>query len=192
MRFQLTALFAIASATLALASPAWQVGSGAVANRVQVQRRDAMETDDGSVRPTVTCSPIQPRLPPPVHARRHKICHVRYNHHRPDADDSDYVMDAMRRCNDGGHVIFSPGVTYNIAKALDLTFLKHIDVGTAWLSVFVDASLMHGVDIQGTILFSNDTTYWQANSFKFVFQNATSFWQIGGEDVFIYVGLDTC
>jgi hypothetical protein len=52
--------------------------------------------------------------------------------------------------------------------------------------------LINSADIQGTILFSNDTTYWQANSFKFGFQNATSFWQFGGEDVFIYVSLYAC
>ena len=49
---------------------------------------------------------------------------------------------------------------------------------------------MNCVDIQGEIIFSNDTTYWQAHSFKFFFQNATSFWQFGGEDVLIYVSLD--
>jgi len=50
--------------------------------------------------------------------------------------------------------------------------------------------LINIIDIQGEILFSNDTTYWQANSFKFIFQNVTSFWQFGGEDIFIYVSLD--
>jgi hypothetical protein len=128
MRFHLTSLLIIVSSTLAVASPTWQVESSLVRNKVQTL--EARETDDGSVRPTVTCSPIQPRLPPPVHGNRDKICHVSYNHDRPDADDSDHVIDAMRRCNDGGHVIFLPGVTYNIAKALDLTFLKHIDIGT--------------------------------------------------------------
>jgi galacturan 1,4-alpha-galacturonidase len=132
MRFQFSSVLTIMSATLAIASPTWQADSDLVENKVQ--RRDATETDDGSVRPTVTFSPIQPRIPPPVHGKRDKICHVRYNHHQPDADDSDYVIDAMRRCNDGGHVIFSPGVTYNIAKALDLTFLKHIDIGTSYFS----------------------------------------------------------
>ena len=37
-------------------------------------------------------------------------------------------------------------------------------------------------------LFSNDTTYWQANSFKFIFQNVTSFFKLGGNDVNIYGG----
>lgn len=44
------------------------------------------------------------------------------------------------------------------------------------------------VDIQGTIKFTDNTTYWQANSFPFVFQNVTSFFKLGGEDVFIYGG----
>jgi galacturan 1,4-alpha-galacturonidase len=134
MRFQLSSVLTIVSVTLAIASPTWQAGPDLAGN--QVKGRDATETDDGSVRPTVTFSPIQPRVPPPVHGQRDKICHVRYDHHRPDADDSDYVIDAMRRCNDGGHVIFSQGVTYNIAKALDLTFLKHIDIGMSDFSRF--------------------------------------------------------
>lgn len=44
------------------------------------------------------------------------------------------------------------------------------------------------IDIQGTIKFTDDTDYWQANSFPFVFQNVTSFFKLGGEDVFIYGG----
>lgn len=43
-------------------------------------------------------------------------------------------------------------------------------------------------DIQGRIRFTNDTAYWQANSFPFVFQNVTSFFKLGGEDVWIYGG----
>lgn len=44
------------------------------------------------------------------------------------------------------------------------------------------------IDIQGTIKFTDDTDYWQANSFPFVFQNVTSFFKLGGDDVFIYGG----
>lgn len=42
------------------------------------------------------------------------------------------------------------------------------------------------VDIQGTIQFTNDTDYWQANAFKQVYQNATTFFQLGGTDVNVY------
>ncbi|KAI6945438.1 Exopolygalacturonase [Hortaea werneckii] len=78
---------------------------------------------------------------------------------------------ATSRCNDGGHVIFPQGTTYVIGQALNLTYLKHIDL-----------------DIQGYIQFTNDTDYWQDNAFYQVYQNATTFFQIGGEDVNIYGG----
>jgi galacturan 1,4-alpha-galacturonidase len=54
---------------------------------------------------------------------------------------------------------------------MDWTFLSSIDI-----------------DIQGQILFTPNTTYWQANSFKFIFQNVTSFFKLGGDDVWIYGG----
>jgi galacturan 1,4-alpha-galacturonidase len=47
--------------------------------------------------------------------------------------------------------------------------------------------LTRTTDIQGYIQFTNNTDYWQANSFKLIFQNATTFWNWGGEDVAIYV-----
>lgn len=43
-------------------------------------------------------------------------------------------------------------------------------------------------DIQGYIQFSNDTDYWQANAYKQIFQNATTFFQLGGADVNVYGG----
>lgn len=45
------------------------------------------------------------------------------------------------------------------------------------------------LDIRGTIKFTDDTDYWQANSFPFVFQNVTTFFKLGGDDVFIYGGV---
>jgi len=33
-------------------------------------------------------------------------------------------------CNNGGHAVFTEGTNYLIGTALDLTFLKHIDLGT--------------------------------------------------------------
>ena len=43
-------------------------------------------------------------------------------------------------------------------------------------------------DIQGTILFTNDTDYWQANAFQQVYQNVTTFFELGGADVNVYGG----
>lgn len=45
------------------------------------------------------------------------------------------------------------------------------------------------IDIRGDIKFTDDTDYWQANSFKFGFQNVTTFFKLGGDDVFIYGGV---
>jgi len=38
------------------------------------------------------------------------------------------------------------------------------------------------------VQFTNDTDYWQAHSFKQIYQNATTFFQLGGEDVNVYGG----
>ena len=43
-------------------------------------------------------------------------------------------------------------------------------------------------DIQGYVQFTNDTDYWQANGFFQTFQNATTFFQLGGTDVNVYGG----
>lgn len=47
---------------------------------------------------------------------------------------------------------------------------------------------MYLVVIQGKIIMSNDIDYWLANSFKYPFQDTSSFIQIGGTDVNIYGG----
>ncbi|KAH9862737.1 Exopolygalacturonase [Plenodomus biglobosus] len=115
---------------------------------------------------------VSPRHPGKVFApspERTKTCVVKAN--GGGKDDSTNVLSAIKDCNNGGHVLFSKGSSYTIGTALDLTFLKHVDL-----------------DIQGTIKFTNDTDYWQKNSFKHEFQNATTFFQLGGEDVNIYGG----
>lgn len=49
-------------------------------------------------------------------------------------DDAAAILAAAKSCNNGGTVVFEKGTTYNVGTALDLTFLKHVDL-----------------DIQGTI-----------------------------------------
>ena len=44
-------------------------------------------------------------------------------------DDSNFILEALHECNDGGHVVFKEGTQYFIGTALDLTFLEHIDLG---------------------------------------------------------------
>ncbi|KAF2732943.1 pectin lyase-like protein [Polyplosphaeria fusca] len=122
-----------------------------------------------SVRPSYRISPKHPGGSFPVSPDRNRTCCV--ESHGGGKDDSEYILTAIKDCNNGGHVVFSANTQYMISTALDLTFLKNIDL-----------------DIQGQILFSNDTNYWQKNSFKHVFQNASTFFQLGGEDVNVYGG----
>ncbi|ORY61546.1 pectin lyase fold/virulence factor [Pseudomassariella vexata] len=83
-------------------------------------------------------------------------------------DDSPEVLKAFKKCNDGGTVVMDK--TYLIGSPLDLTFLKHVDVV-----------------ITGEVDFDDsDVYYWAENSFKFAFQNQSTFWKFGGEDVNIY------
>ncbi|KAI9648536.1 hypothetical protein NHQ30_003171 [Ciborinia camelliae] len=159
MHFQLTSILSIASAAIAVASPTLDTRRG----------HNSKAASAASTRPTVEYSPKNPSTAPPSPAVRTKTCTVTSAGNG--ADDSAAIMSALTECNNGGHVVFSKGVTYSVATAMDWTFLKHIDL-----------------DIQGEILFSDNTTYWQANSFPIVFQNATSFFKLGGEDVFMYGG----
>lgn len=83
-------------------------------------------------------------------------------------DDAPRILDAFNDCNNGGTIVFDK--SYLIGSPLDLTFLKHVDVV-----------------ITGEIHFDDsDIYYWADNSFKFAFQNQSTFWKIGGEDVNIY------
>ena len=51
-----------------------------------------------------------------------------------------------------------------------------------------DRDLIFSTDIQGSIIFTPDISYWSANAFKHKFQNAISFFQLGGTDVNVYGG----
>ncbi|KAH7092516.1 pectin lyase fold/virulence factor [Paraphoma chrysanthemicola] len=115
--------------------------------------------------------PIAPHhiKPIPTSPERTKTCVLKAQGNG--TDDSANILKAIKKCNNGGHVIFPKDQKFTIGTALDLTFLKHIDL-----------------DIQGTIQFTNDTDYWQKNAFYQVFQNATTFFQLGGTDVNVYGG----
>jgi hypothetical protein len=107
MRFQLSTILAVASATLAIAKS---------------------YPDHVSPRPKVSCHPKTPHRPPPNPPPRNKVCYVK-SHNDSLTDDSPYILDALHTCNNGGHVVFKEGLKYTIGTALDLTFLKHIDIG---------------------------------------------------------------
>lgn len=50
-------------------------------------------------------------------------------------DDSPAIVDAVKKCNPGGKVVFPEGKTYVVGKAMDLTGLRGMDIGM-FLSIF--------------------------------------------------------
>ncbi|KAL1652038.1 Exopolygalacturonase X-1 [Diplodia intermedia] len=121
------------------------------------------------LREAVSIGPQPAYRPMPDSPARNKTCVV------PAAgdgsDDAPAILEAFQSCSPGGTVVMSANTTYSVGTALDLTFLEHVD----WV-------------IEGTIKFTDDTDYWQANAFNQTFQNATTFFQLGGEDVNVYGG----
>ncbi|KAL1851009.1 hypothetical protein VTK73DRAFT_9564 [Phialemonium thermophilum] len=124
-------------------------------------------------RPELQWGPKTPGHPFPHSPKRCRTCFV------PSAsgsssggegnDDAPAILQAFKECNKGGSVVLDGN--YTIASPLDLTFLEAVDVV-----------------ITGTITFSADVDYWVEHSFKYTFQNSSTFWRFGGKDVNIYGG----
>lgn len=72
-------------------------------------------------------APKPPFRPLPHSYPRKKVCHVRS--HDDGSDDSKFILSALHQCNHGGKVVFAEDKEYTVGTALDLTFLKHIDLG---------------------------------------------------------------
>lgn len=73
------------------------------------------------------CHPNHSFKPLPASHARTRTCHVANHGHG--RDDSNNVLTALKKCNNGGKVVFDADKTYTIGKALDMTFLKHVDLG---------------------------------------------------------------
>lgn len=99
--------------------------------------RDSLKPQDGfkelSRRPYHPIVPYHTSHPFPDSPARQKTCVVKS--HGYGKDDSDSILSAVKDCNDGGHVVFKFGEKFIIGTALDLTFLKHIDLGEERFSI---------------------------------------------------------
>lgn len=73
------------------------------------------------------CKPNHPFRPLPPSQPRTKTCHVASNGHG--RDDSKNILRALHQCNHGGKVVFDADKVYTVGTALDMTFLKNIDLG---------------------------------------------------------------
>jgi hypothetical protein len=83
----------------------------------------------GSKRPNHPIAPYHPGKSFPGSPARTKYCKVK-SHGQEGRDDSDLILKAIDKCNNGGQVVFDKDTKYTVGKAMDLTFLKHIDLGT--------------------------------------------------------------
>ena len=79
-------------------------------------------------RPTISFEPNQPGNSLPESPPRHKTCKVK-SHDDMKTDDSKYILNALHEFNNGGRVLFPAGTTYVVARAIDMQFLKHVDIG---------------------------------------------------------------
>jgi galacturan 1,4-alpha-galacturonidase len=81
-----------------------------------------------SNRPSLVYSPQRPYKKMHASPKRTKKCIVK-SHNDFKTDDSEYILKAVEKCNNGGHVVFPEGTTYVVGTALDLTGLRRIDIG---------------------------------------------------------------
>lgn len=94
---------------------------------VQTHQNTSVKAHE-SDRPSLVYSPQRPYKKMHASPKRTKKCVVK-SHNDFKTDDSDYILKAVQKCNDGGHVLFPEGTTYVIGTALDLTGLRRIDIG---------------------------------------------------------------
>ncbi|KAJ0415905.1 pectin lyase fold/virulence factor [Aspergillus carlsbadensis] len=82
-------------------------------------------------------------------------------------NDVPNILRAFRKCNNGGRIVFPEGETYWIAERLN----PHVrDVVVEW---------------RGTWLFSDNLTYWRANSYPIEFQNHAAGFVLSGSGITI-------
>ena len=87
---------------------------------------------------------------------------------KPDGDDAPAILAAFDDCKTDGHIVFE-NTTYYVRTVMNTTGLQHVDI-----------------EVNGTLLWSDDIEYWLGASLLFGFQNQTSAWHVGGEDIHFY------
>jgi galacturan 1,4-alpha-galacturonidase len=100
---------------------------------------------------------------PPVTHR--KTCIVRPSLNA--TDDAPSILKAFKDCGNNGHIILTNG-TFHINTVMNTTNLKNCDI-----------------DIHGTMLWSTNTTYWLGNSMLYGYQNQSSAWWLGGDNIHV-------
>ncbi|KAF2396244.1 pectin lyase-like protein [Trichodelitschia bisporula] len=85
-------------------------------------------------------------------------------------DDAPAIVNAFRRCGQNGKVIFL-NKTYHINSVMNTTALRNCEI-----------------DLQGTLLWSNDIDYWLKHSMSIGYQNQSTVWFLGGDNITFHGG----
>ncbi|KAE8375862.1 pectin lyase fold/virulence factor [Aspergillus bertholletiae] len=80
-------------------------------------------------------------------------------------DDAPAIVHAFKKCGHGGKVIFKP-TTYHINSVMNITWLEDVDI-----------------DLGGTLLWSTDIQYWLNHSLSVGYQNQSTAFILGGNNV---------
>ena len=104
---------------------------------------------------------------PSHHSAPGKVCNVTPLGHLQ--DDGPNIVQAVKDCDNGGTVVLDG--FYIVGSALNTTNLTDLSI-----------------ELSGTIQYTPDIAYWSPNSFFLTYQNATTYWLFGGNNVRLYGG----
>ncbi|CAI6336906.1 unnamed protein product [Periconia digitata] len=94
---------------------------------------------------------------------RSKLCEVASG--APDGDDTPAILQAFKDCGQDGHILFT-NTTYKVGQAMNTTGLKDVDI-----------------ELKGTMEWSTDIDYWLNSSLRVGFQNQSTAWYLGGDNI---------
>ncbi|CAI7626411.1 unnamed protein product [Penicillium pancosmium] len=100
-----------------------------------------------------------------VEANYHRKSCVVKGGQSKDIDDGPAILHAFKKCGQHGRVLFEPQ-TYYVNSVMNVSWLKDVDI-----------------EIHGTLEWSTDIMYWLNNSMEVGYQNQSTAFIIGGDDV---------
>ncbi|KAH8663487.1 putative exo-polygalacturonase [Tricladium varicosporioides] len=80
-------------------------------------------------------------------------------------DDAPAILDAFDKCGRNGKIVFL-NTTYHVNSVMNTTGLRNVDI-----------------DLRGTLVWSTNTSYWLSNSLPVGYQNQSSAWIFGGDNI---------
>ncbi|KAG8164419.1 hypothetical protein KVR01_006337 [Diaporthe batatas] len=97
-------------------------------------------------------------------ARQAKTCTVKAGGSNA-TDDAPAILEAFRECGQDATVVFEPA-TYHINSVMNVTWLRNVKI-----------------DLQGTLSWGTDISYWLNNSLPVGYQNQSTAFILGGDGI---------